>query len=118
MSNSETKKKRSGGKQYLITLQARNSRTALIACVITLFFALYGIAGGLVLYAYNGDVAKELFRYFTVDSNLLTALGAGMLIPFAVEGIRKNRSSRRSSLMKAPEMKCMTCLRTADGMIP
>ena len=93
MSNSETKKKRSGGKQYLITLQARNSRTALIACVITLFFALYGIAGGLVLYAYNGDVAKELFRYFTVDSNLLTALGAGMLIPFAVEEIRKKRFS-------------------------
>lgn len=85
--------KKPGAKQYLIDLQKWRSRTALIACVITLFFALYGIAGGLVQYAYHGDIAKELFRYFTVDSNCLTAFAASILIPFAVEGIRKKRFS-------------------------
>ena len=79
------------GKKYIISLNKWRSVVALIACLVTVVFALYAVAGGMVLYAQHGDRASGLFQYFTTNSNMLTALGAGFIVPFAVEGIRKKR---------------------------
>ncbi len=80
-------------KHYMIGLYKTRSIIALIACLTALFCSMYGIIFGLILYAKDGVAPAELFRYFTVDINFVTALGAGMLAPFAVEGIRKKRFS-------------------------
>jgi len=80
-------------RRYIIGLYKRRSIIALIACLSALFFSMYGILFGLIRYTKNGVEPAELFRYFTVDINLITALGTGMLAPFAVEGIRKKKFS-------------------------
>jgi len=80
-------------KHYIIGLYKRRSVIALAACLLALFFSMDGILFGLIRYTRNGVAPVELFRYFTVDINFITALGAGMLAPFAVEGIRKKRFS-------------------------
>ncbi|MCR5023860.1 MAG: hypothetical protein K6A90_05955 [Lachnospiraceae bacterium] len=80
-------------KHYIIGLYKRRSVIALIACLLALFFSMYGIVFGLIRYTRNGVAPAELFRYFTVDINFITAIGAGMLAPFAVEGIRKKKFS-------------------------
>ena len=80
-------------RRYIIGLYKRRSIIALIACLLALFFSMNGILFGLIRYTKNGVSPKELFRYFTVDINFITAIGAGMLAPFAVEGIRKKRFS-------------------------
>ena len=85
------RKKADGEQHYMIDLHRGRSRMALLACVIALFAALYAIGVGLVYYAGKGEPATMLFRYFTIDSNILTAFGASVAIPFAVEGIRNKR---------------------------
>ncbi len=80
-------------RSYIIGLFKTRSIIALIACLSALLLSLYGIVYGLILYTRHGEVPSELFRYFTVDINFLTALSAGMLAPYAVEGIRKKRFS-------------------------
>lgn len=73
----------------MIALRMWRSKMALLACVITLFDTLGAIGRGLVDYAKDGVETAELFHYFTINANILTALAAGCIIPFAVEGIRK-----------------------------
>ena len=86
-------KPHTGGKQYLLNLQKWRSRTAIIACLITFAAAMYAVAGGLVLYAEDGESPLGLMQYFTTNSNILTAVSALMILPFAIEGIRKKRFS-------------------------
>ncbi len=83
-------KTHAGGKQYLLNLQKWRSRTAIVACLITFAAAMYAVAGGLVLYAQDGESPLQLMQYFTINSNILTAVSALMILPFAIEGIRKN----------------------------
>ena len=64
---------------------------ALLACVVTLFATLLMIGRGVAEYAGDGEGAGELFRYFTINANLFTALAAAFNIPFAIEGMRKKR---------------------------
>ena len=80
-------------RKYIISLSRWRSRLALIAGLVTIFCSLYAIAGSIVLYAENGADVRELFNYFTTNANCLTAFAAGMIIPFAVEGIRKKHFS-------------------------
>ena len=80
-------------KQYMIDLQKKRSLIALIASVLTSLFCIYAVALGLIMdpsskYPERGSY---LFRLFTVNSNVFAALGATMMIPFAIEGIRKKR---------------------------
>ncbi len=93
MSAHANMKSRTGGKQYLLNLQKWRSRTAIIACLITFAAAMYAVAGGLVLYAQDGESPLGLMQYFTINSNILTAVSALMILPFAIEGIRKKRFS-------------------------
>lgn len=91
MQKKETKPESSRG--YIIALSKWRSRMALLASLITVSFSLYGIAGSIVAYVEAGLTAGELFHWFTINSNFLTALSACMIIPFAVEGIRKKHFS-------------------------
>ena len=65
----------------------------MLASPIAIVFSLTGIVFGLLIYTRNGVPPIELFRYFTIDMNLFGAVGAGMIVPYAVEGIRKKRFS-------------------------
>ena len=82
---------RSGGDRakYMIALNVRRSRIALLACDVTLFATLFAIYGGLSEYAKDGEELKGLFQFFTSNANIITALAAGFILPFAVEGMRK-----------------------------
>ena len=78
-------------KTYIISLNRERSVIALIAGVITFTCCLYAIVIGL------GDrpnitqagIGLNLFRFFTVNSNIFAAFGAVLMLPYAVEGIRK-----------------------------
>ena len=78
---------------YMINLYRLRSITALTACVLTFACCMYAVAGGLmedpsVLTPERGN---QLFRLFTVNSNFFSAIGASLMIPYAVEGVRKKR---------------------------
>lgn len=88
-SKSMTKNNRE--RQYIIDLQKHRSFIALLASLISLFFAIYAITSGLILYARHGESPIELYRYFTIVSNSITAFGTSMIIPYAIEGFRKKR---------------------------
>lgn len=94
MSVYDNRPKPSADRGYIIALSKWRSRLALLAGIVTVSFSLYAIAGGMVYYAGIGRPVGELFRWFTTNSNLLTALSAFFLIPFAVEGIRKKHYSQ------------------------
>ncbi len=81
------------GRGYIIARSRWRSRLALLAGLITVSFSLYAIGGGMVIYAENGQPIAELFHYFTINSNCLTAFSACLILPFAVEGIRKKHFS-------------------------
>ena len=81
------------GRGYIIALSKWRSGLALLASLITVSFSLYGIGGGMLYYAENGMPIEELFHFFTINSNFLTAFGACLIIPFAVEGVRKKHFS-------------------------
>lgn len=86
---------RAGGRsrRYIIGLYRIRSSIALLASTIAIVFSLGGIVFGLLIYMRDGVPPIELFRYFTIDMNLLGAIGAGMIVPYTVEGVRKKRFS-------------------------
>ena len=87
--SSSSKQKR----RYMIALQKSRSYVALFASVLTSACCIYAVAGGLIQdpSSIHPERGNRLFRLFTVNSNVFAALGAIMMIPFAVEGIRKKR---------------------------
>ena len=78
-------------RQYIINLQKNRSLIAMLASIVSLCFAIYAIVAGLLLYQRNGLAPVDLFQFFTIDANVLTALGVAMIIPYAIDGFRKNR---------------------------
>ena len=78
-------------RQYIINLQKNRSLFALLASAVSLFFAIYAITSGLILYAKNGARPIDLFQYFTIDANAVTAFASSMIIPYAIDGLRKKR---------------------------
>ena len=87
MKNDKKKKAR----QYLIDLQRWRSAVALIACSATFLFSVVAITASLIRYIRMGWSITDYFRYFTTISNILTALVAAFIIPFAVNGLRRKR---------------------------
>lgn len=78
-------------KQYILNLQKNRSLVAVVASFVSVVLAIYAIVSGLILYTRNGVAPIDLFQYFTIDANILTAFGAAMMIPYAVDGLRKKR---------------------------
>ena len=87
--NHEKKGKKS--RQYFINLQRWRSLVALIACCDTFLFTVAAIVSSMIHYSMMGWTIRDYFRYFTTLSNLLTALAAVFIIPFAINGLRKKR---------------------------
>ena len=81
MRNREQKQK----KKYLIALEETRSIVALAAGILVFICTLL-----CVFWAINVFDAGML-QYFTLLSNLLSAVAAAFMIPYAVEGIRKKR---------------------------
>ena len=77
-----------GQKQYLIDLERKRSVIALVAGIL-----VFCITSGAVRFVieYNVGLSESRLHYFTTLSNLLSAVGAAFMIPYAVEGIRKKR---------------------------
>ncbi len=79
-------------REYMVGLMKRHSVTALCCGLLTLALAFYGITAGVIktitIRNMNGFYS---YIYFTTLSNTLAALSVAFTIPFAVEGIRKNR---------------------------
>lgn len=84
-------KENNKARQYIIDLHKKRSLIAMVASFASIILAAYAIVASLVLYAKNGEKPIDLFQYFTVDSNTLTALGAMMILPYAIDGFRKKR---------------------------
>ncbi len=78
-------------KQYLIDLHKWRSVAALFACIVTLVFAGIGLGGSIILYTRNKWELAEFFRFFTTIANLITAVSAAFIVPYAVEGVKKKR---------------------------
>lgn len=76
---------------YIINMSRWRSILALISCVVTAAFTLYSLAAGIIEYVEERWELSDFFCWFTNLSNILTGLSAIMIIPFAVEGIRKKR---------------------------
>jgi len=83
----------STGRQMMISLNKRRSVTALVSAVIVCVCTSYAVGVGLLeTYSYQQtDSGYSLFKYFTTNSNTLSAIGAAFLIPYAVEGVRVKR---------------------------
>lgn len=69
------------------------SACALVCCSVAWLAALGAIVGSMILYAEDGVAPLEYFRYFTTITNIITLVGAGLLFPFAVEGLRRKSFS-------------------------
>ena len=113
-------RRRSASRSYIIALSRSRSRLALLASLITISFSAYGIIGGIVIYAETGIEPREIFRYFTINTNCLTAFAACMIIPFAVEGMRKKYFSypKWAAMIHYCGMVCTTLtMITAVGLI-
>lgn len=67
-------------RRYIIGLYRIRSSIALLASTFAIVFSLGGIVFGLLIYTRNGVPPIELFRFFTIDMNLLGAIGAGMIV--------------------------------------
>ena len=78
---------------YMINLYKRRSKIALAAGIMVMAFNFYAISTGLLnQYAIKmNDPSFAMFHYFTVNSALFSSIGAGFMIPYALEGIRKKR---------------------------
>lgn len=85
------KKEKNKARQYIISLQKRRSLVAMIASFISIICAIYAIVAGIIENVQAGIRPIDLFQYFTTDANAITALGATMILPFAIEGFRKKR---------------------------
>ena len=74
-------------KGYLINLNKGRSWRALLAAIAVSVCTFIVVVRKVVI-----NVDKEsAFHYFTVLSNLLSAAGAMLMLPYAVEGIRRKR---------------------------
>lgn len=78
-------------RSYIINLQKNRSIVALIASIISLSCAIYAINYSIIKYVKVGQNFFELFQYFTTNANILAAFASAMLIPYAIDGIRKKR---------------------------
>ena len=78
---------------YMINLYRVRSGTALAAGILTFACCLYAVAGGLMQdpSVLTPERGNQLFKLFTVNSNFFSAIGAALMIPYAVEGIRRKR---------------------------
>ena len=79
------------GRHYIINLQKNRSLVALISCCVSLFLTICCINYGLVQYAREGVKPLDLFQYFTITANAITAFATAMIIPYAIDGFRKKR---------------------------
>ena len=86
-------KKKVVAKEYLLLLQRYRSVITLIACVVTFVATLYALGLDLVHYTREGIKIIDLFKYFTTLSNMLTALAASFIIPYAINGYRSRHFS-------------------------
>ncbi len=86
-------KKKEKAKEYLLVLQRYRSVITLIACTVTLAVTLYAIGMALVDYVTDHRDIIDLFKYFTTLSNMLTALAASFIIPYAINGFRSKHFS-------------------------
>ena len=74
--------------QYLIALEEMHSIVALVAGILIFVCALASI----FVMAVDDNTAYEFpLHYFTVWSNLLSAVAAAFMIPYAVDGIKAKR---------------------------
>ncbi len=63
----------------------------LIACLVTFVVSLASMASNLIYYSEQQWAISDFFRYFTTLSNLLIALAAAFITPYAIDGVRKKR---------------------------
>lgn len=100
------------GRKYAVSLYKWRSATALIASVIVCGCTLYAISEVLISKAVEGydDVFEETFKFFTINSNIFSALAASFIIPYAAEGIRKRifRLPKWVSLIQLSAVLCTT----------
>ena len=81
--NTVSKKK----KKYIVNLSQVRSRRALLAALAVSVCTFVAVVEMVIM-----NIDKEsAFHYFTVVSNLLSAAGAMLMLPYAVEGIRRKR---------------------------
>lgn len=85
--------KRNFSRRYMIDLQGRRSLVALIAGTFGFLFSFYGISIGLMntYLELMNDSSYSLFHFFTVNSNVFSAVGSAFMIPYAIDGIRRKR---------------------------
>ena len=74
-------------KEYLINLNRSRSWRALLAAIAVSACTFIVVTKKVII---NVD-QESAFHYYTVLSNLLSAAGAMLMLPYAVEGIRKKR---------------------------
>ena len=90
-----TKKKRIENQKkrrlYIISLNRWRSIMALAACAVTILTAVYAIVSSLLEFVPDDREATNLYQFLTPNANTLTALAAALIVPFAIEGIRKKR---------------------------
>lgn len=89
MEGSADKKNRETRRVHLVNLFKWRSGVALAACLITLVVSFGAIGYSFITIPL--EAVRGMFKWFTVDSNLLTGLAAVMIIPFAAEGISRKR---------------------------
>ncbi|MCR4632931.1 MAG: DUF5684 domain-containing protein [Erysipelotrichaceae bacterium] len=80
-------------RSYMISLYRKRSYIALFSGSLLVLLNLRAISRGLLnqyLIKAN-DQSYSFLNYFTVNSALLSSLGAAFMIPYAIEGIRKKR---------------------------
>ena len=73
---------------YLISLYQMVSIVALIAGILVFCCTMAAVAVKIQVYAYADE---NRLHFFTVQANLLSAVGAAFMIPFAIQGIRQKR---------------------------
>ena len=80
-------------RRYMISLYKKRSVIALIMGCLVFFLSLRAIGSRLreEYLIVITDPGYNLFHYFTINSNLLSAIGAAFMIPYAIEGIRRKR---------------------------
>ena len=80
-------------RRYMISLYKKRSIVAFIAGTLAFALSFRAIAGGLVTVHLQQieEPGYSLFHFFTINSNILSGIGAAFLIPYAIEGIRKKR---------------------------
>ena len=74
-------------KEYIVALNNKRSIRALIAAIIVSLSTFICV----VISVISLGEKESAFHYFTNLSNLLSATGALLMLPYAVEGIRKKR---------------------------